>query len=97
MSSRRSKIAKTARNLAIADAALALARDRMGSKPKRRSRGNDPPVSHSTISRNTPPIKRRSAMTQAASRCVTAIFVMAKDDPHATTRPANVSQSMSRG
>jgi hypothetical protein len=39
MSSRRSKIAKTARNLAIADAALAMARDRMGSKPKRRSRG----------------------------------------------------------
>jgi hypothetical protein len=39
MSSRRSKIAKTARNLAIADAALAMARDRMGTKPKRRSRG----------------------------------------------------------
>ncbi len=38
-------------------------------------------------------IESLRAITQAASRWVTAILVMAKDEPQATTRPVSMSQS----
>jgi hypothetical protein len=61
---------------------------------KRPSRGHCRWVSVTMTARNTPPTKRRNAMTQAGSIDATATFVIAKEEPHVTTSAASVSQSL---